>query len=136
MAVISLAEVNHLDALYHLHRAIAVKQPHPLAEGNLGLEFRKITTAWEKNKPTNTMGDNEATLVLWFVRLHAKFYAGLKFAGHEELENTVLSRLVLLLKGQSFESTLRKLVLINIAAEYFAGERVKSKLHNSLYDIV
>jgi hypothetical protein len=131
MAVISLADANYLDALYHLYRAMAVKEPHPLAQGNLELEFKKIRTAWEKKKGLNTKGDNETTLVLWFVRLHARFYAGLEFSGHDELENEVLSRLALLLKEQSFESTLQKLVLINIAAEYFAGERVKRKLVRS-----
>jgi hypothetical protein len=127
MAVISLADVNHLDAVYHLYRAIAVNQPHPLAEGNLEIEFKKITTAWEKKKVSNTKGNNEATLILWFVRLHARFYTGVKFSGYDELENEVLSRLGLLLKEQSFETTLQKLILINIAAEYFAGERVKSR---------
>jgi hypothetical protein len=66
--------------------------------------------------------------VLWFVRLHARFYAGATFSGHDELENEVLSRVARLLKEQAFDETFLKLVIINIAAEYFAGERVKSKL--------
>lgn len=127
MAVIALADVNHLDAVYHLYRAIAVEQPHSLAEGNLEIEFKKITTAWEKSL-SNTSGNNEATLILWFVRLHARFYTGAKFPGHDELENEVLSRVARLLKEQAFEETFLKLVIVNIAAEYFAGERVKSKL--------
>lgn len=130
MAVIALADVNHLDAVYHLYRAIAVEQPHPLAEGNLEIEFKKITTAWEKKSVTHTSGNNEATLILWFVRLHARFYSGAKFSGHDELENEVLSRVARLLKEQAFEETLFKLAIINIAAEYFAGERIKSKLHH------
>jgi hypothetical protein len=127
MAVIALADANHMDAVYHLYRAIAVKNPHPLAEGNLEIEFKKITTGWER-AASNKKGDSEATLVLWFVRLHAKFYTGVKFSGHDELETEVLSRLALLLKEQSFEATLQKLILINIAAGYFAGERLRSKL--------
>jgi hypothetical protein len=127
MAVIALADVNHLDAVYHLYRAIAVEHPHPLAERNLEIEFKKITTAWEK-PGSGTSGNNEATLVLWFVRLHARFYAGATFSGHDELENEVLSRVARLLKEQAFDETFLKLVIINIAAEYFAGERVKSKL--------
>ena len=127
MAVIALADVNHLDAVYHLYRAIAIKHPHPLAEGNLEIEFKKIATAWEKSV-SSTSGNNEATLILWFVRLHARFYAGVSFSGHKELEDEVLSRVARLLKEQAFEETFLKIVLINIAAEFFAGERIKSKL--------
>jgi hypothetical protein len=126
MAVIALADVNHLNAVYHLYRAIAVEQSHPLAESNLEIEFKKISTAWEKSL-SNTSGNNEATLILWFVRLHARFYTGAKFSGHDELENEVLSRVTRLLKEQAFEETFLKLILVNIAAEYFAGERVRSK---------
>lgn len=127
MAVVALADANHLDAIYHLYRAIAVEHPHPLAEGNLEIDFKKITTAWEKS-PSGTSGNNEATLILWFIRLHARFYAGAKFSGHDELENEVLSRVARLLKEQALGETFSKLVIINIAAEYSAGERVKSKL--------
>jgi len=127
MAVIALADQNHLDALYHLYRAIAIKEPYPLAKGNLEIEFKKITTSWDKRQVSNTKLDSQATLILWFVRLHAKFYKGAEFSTHLELENEVLSRLALLLKEQSFEITLEKIVIINLAAEYFAGERVRGK---------
>lgn len=126
MAVIALADGNHLDALYHLYRAIAVKEPHPLAKGNLEIEFKKITTAWERGP--HVKADSIATLILWFVRLHAKFYKGADFSTREELENEVLHRLAVLLKEQSIETTLEKFVLINVAAEYFAGERLKGLL--------
>jgi hypothetical protein len=128
MAVIALADVNHLDALYYLYRAIAVKEPHPLAKGNLEIEFKKITAAWEKNEMPATKGDSEATLIRWFVLLQARFYKGVDFPSQRELEREILSRLSWFLKEQTSENTLEKFVLINIAAEYFAGERVKGKL--------
>jgi hypothetical protein len=125
MAVIALEDSNHLDALYHLYCAIAVQEPHPLAKKNLEVEFKKISTAWETG--AKSKNDSEGTLILWFVRLHAKLYKGEEFSTHDELENEVLSRLALLLKEQSFEDTLEKFVLTNIAAQYLAAERVQGE---------
>ncbi|RDW89348.1 hypothetical protein BP6252_01380 [Coleophoma cylindrospora] len=122
MAVIALADQNHLDALYYLYRAIAVEDPYPLAKANIEIEFKKILNAWEKG-PT-AKGDNAATLVLWFVRLHAKFYKGVDFATREELENEVLHQLAVQLKeDRTIEATLERFVIINVAAEYTAGLR-------------
>jgi hypothetical protein len=126
MAVIATTDGNHLDAVYHFYRAIATKEPHPLAQGNLELEFKKIITSWQKKRP-HPKPDGLATLIWWFVLLHAKFYEGVDFSTHEELENEVLSRLALLLKEQSFGETLEKFVLISLAAESLAGERFRSK---------
>ena len=128
MAVIALSDVNHLDTLYHLYRAIVVEKPHPAAKGNLEIEFKKITAAFEKNSQPSPK-DDVAKMVLWFVRLHAKLYKGVEFPGHQELENEFLHRLALLLKEQSFEEILEKFVLINLAAGYFAGEKVRGELH-------
>lgn len=139
MAVISLAEGQHLDAIYHLYRALAIEEPHPVAGGNLTTEFKSIIRNWEsggkkfgKNivssdpSPKAAAG-NTAPLISWFVRLHAKLYKGEEFHGHDELENEVLSQMTVLLKEQSLEGILDKMVLINIAAEYFAAERLQSK---------
>ncbi|RDL35046.1 uncharacterized protein BP5553_06977 [Venustampulla echinocandica] len=110
MAVIALADGDHLDAVYQLYRALAVDEPHKLAKGNLELEFKKITSAWEKKRP-QPKTDSLSTLVWWFVLLQAKFYEGVDFSTHEELENEVISRLARLLKEQSFDATHEKLVL-------------------------
>jgi hypothetical protein len=127
MAVIALADGNHLDVLYNLYRAIAVNEPYPAARKNLEVEFKKITTSWEKNAPPQMRKDSEATLILWFVRLHAKLYKGEDFSTYDELESEVLSRLAILLKEQSFQVTLEKFVLTNIAAGYLAALRVQGK---------
>lgn len=125
IAVIALADGNHLDAVYHIYRALAVNDPHVLAMGNLETEFKKIKSLWEKKRaPPKT--DNLSALVWWFVLLHAKLYDGVDFQTHTELENEVLSRLALLLKAESFGETLEKVVLINLSAEYFAAQRIKS----------
>jgi hypothetical protein len=124
MAVIALADGNHLDAVYHLYRALAVNKPHALAERNLEIEFKKIKSSQEKQR-IPPKADSLSTLVWWFVLLHAKCYDGVDFQTHDELENEVLSRLALLLKEESFRETLEKVVLINLSAEYFAGQRIK-----------
>lgn len=124
MAVIALADGNHLDAVYHLFRAIAVKEPHPLAEGNLEIEFKKII----KQKRLAGKNDSMSTLVWWFVLLHARFHEGQEFSTRQELEKEVLSRLAILLKEQSLGDVLEKIVIISIAAESFAAHRLSSNL--------
>lgn len=133
LAVIALVDVNHLSATYHLYRALAVEEPHPSAKGNLEIEFRKIEDAWSNGKllKTNPVGNSQESgkaLVGWFMRLHARCYNGVDFPEHEELESEVLSQLAVDLKERSFESTLNKFVMINIAAEFFAGVRLQGKL--------
>ena len=130
LAVIALADGNHLRATYHLYRALAVEEPHPTAKGNLEIEFKKISAAWNKGElisqgvQKDDQGPGKA-LVGWFMRLHARCYKGVEFPEHDELENEVLSQLAVDLKERSLEGTLNKFVLINIAAEYFAGVRVQ-----------
>ena len=133
LAVIALADGNHLRATYHLYRALAVEEPHPTAKGNLEIEFKKILVAWEKGElisnglQKDTQGPGKA-LLGWFMRLHARCYKGIDFPEHDELENEVLSQLAIDLKERSLEGTLNKFTLINIAAEYFAGVRLQGKL--------
>ena len=133
LAVIALAETNHLSATYHLYRALAVEEPHPSAKDNLEIELKKIEEAWSKgelvkNDPVRKTQEPRKVLVGWFIRLHARCYRGFDFSEHEELESEVLSQLVVELKERSFENTLSKFVMINIAAEYFAGVRVQGRL--------
>ena len=132
MAVIALADGDHLHAVYHLYRAIAVSQPHPLAKGNLEIEFKKITAAWDKQR-SQPKSDSLTTLIWWFILLHARYSEGTDFATREELENEVLSRLALLLKEQNITEVLEKFVLVNIAAEYFSGQQVTGKCNAILY---
>jgi tetratricopeptide (TPR) repeat protein len=136
MAVISLSEGDHLNAIYHLYRSLAIKEPNPMANGNLKIEFKKISNEWKSSSSRSNAGSSvagvksssvAAPVVSWFARLHAKLYGGEEFSGHDELENEVLGQLTVLLKEQSLEGILDKIVLINIAAEYFAAERLKGK---------
>ena len=130
LAVIALADGNHLRSTYHLYRALAVTEPHPTAKGNLEIGFKKIIAAHEKGELMNDDAQNDHSnstkaLLGWFMLLHAQCYKGLDFIGHEELENEVVSQLVIELKERSLEGILQKIVLVNIAAEYFASIRLQ-----------
>ncbi|KAI9669795.1 MAG: hypothetical protein M1829_005050 [Trizodia sp. TS-e1964] len=128
LAVIALADGSHLRSTFHLYRALAVEEPYPTARPNLELEFKKILLAWEKGELiTNTAGPNGQgrALIAWFVRLHARCYKGEEFSEHDELENEVLSQLMVELKERPLDGILQKFVLINVSAEYFAGVRLQ-----------
>jgi Est1 DNA/RNA binding domain len=106
-----------------------VDDAHPAAKGNLEIEFKKILTARNKGNLNSNRTDQEGVdLVDLFTRLHAHCYKGIDFVEHEELENETLCQLALDLKERSVtESTLRKFVMINVAAQHFAGVRVQGK---------
>lgn len=132
LAVISLVDRNHLQATYHLYRALAVLEPHPSAKGNLEIEFKKINDAWSKGKSIvlnadQTSQGSDRTLIEGFIRLHAQCYNGADFADHDELESDLLGQLAVDLKERSLEGTLNKFALTNIAAEYFASIRLRGK---------
>lgn len=125
LAVIALADGNHLRATYHLYRALSAREPHPTSKGNLEIEFKKIRSAWAKGEliPTEDAGIPGKALTHWFVYLHAQCYKGVDFAEHDELESEVLGQLAVDLKERSLEGMLQKFVVINIAAEDFSKVR-------------
>ncbi|PKY05431.1 hypothetical protein P168DRAFT_340809 [Aspergillus campestris IBT 28561] len=125
LAVIALADANHLRATYHIYRALAAQEPHPSAQGNLEIEFRKVRNLWAKReliRPEDA-GIPGRALAPWFVYLHAQCYLGVDFPEHDELESEVLSQLAVDLKERSLEGTLQKFCLINISAEDFSRKR-------------
>jgi hypothetical protein len=130
LAVIALADGNHLRATYHLYRALSAQEPRPGSKGNLELEFKKVLSAWARGEliPREDAGVPGKALTHWFVYLHAQCYKGLDFQEHDELENEVLSQLAVDLKERSLEGTLQKFVLINIAAEELAKDRSESEI--------
>ena len=129
-AVIALEQKHHLRAIYHLYRAIVLEESHPNAATNLKLEFEKTNAAWEQNAliQKGAPGDpdnSKNVLVGWFVRLHSMCFKGQASRGYDELENEVLGQLATVLKQRDLDGTLVRMVLINMAAQYFATERFK-----------
>jgi hypothetical protein len=136
LAVVAREDADHFRSIYHLYRSLACKQPHPMAEANLRVAFKKILTAWDKGEPVvkrkSSEGNNAGqALVAWFIRLHSKCFKGEEFAQHDELENEVLSQLTIELKERPLDSILHKIVLVNLAAEYFSTIKLKCMLPRS-----
>ncbi|KAF2827767.1 hypothetical protein CC86DRAFT_320117 [Ophiobolus disseminans] len=131
LAVISREDGDHFRCVYHLYRSLASKQPYPDAQRNLETEFKRIIAAWEKGQLINNHKSSDGSnagraLIAWFVRLHSRIYKGEEFAAHDELEGEVLSHLAIELKERPLDSILPKIILINLAAEYFATEQLQS----------
>ncbi|KAF2123479.1 hypothetical protein P153DRAFT_303947 [Dothidotthia symphoricarpi CBS 119687] len=131
LAVISREDGDHFRSVYHLYRSLASKLPYPQAKANLETEFRRIIAAWDKGQLINSSKSPDGNtvgraLVAWFVRLHSKIYKGEEFAAHDELEGEVLSHLAIELKERPLDSILSKIILINLAAEYFATVQMQS----------
>ena len=129
LAVIEITEGNHLRATYYLYRALVVEEPHANAATNLELKFKKIINAWDKGELSFDASQPDAqgpgkALVSWFLRLHARCIKGVDFDSYDELENEVLSQLVIGLKERPMEATVQKFVLINIAAEFQARKNL------------
>lgn len=131
-AVIAREDANHFRSTYHLYRSLASKEPHPQAKRNLEIEFKKIISAWQKGELINNhqSPDGSTTgraLIAWFIRLHSKCYKGQEFAQHDELENEVLTQLVIELKERPLDGVLQKIILINLAAEYFSTVQMRGQ---------
>ena len=122
MAVIALADNNHLDAVYHLFRATAAYEPDLLAPGNLEIEFKKILSA-RFSANNNQM----ESLIWWFILLQANLNEGVEFATLEEMQKEVLSRFTSYLKEEPCGDLIQKLVLISIAAHYNAHRRLEDQ---------
>ncbi|KAL6707530.1 hypothetical protein ACN47E_004100 [Coniothyrium glycines] len=131
LAVISREDGDHFRSVYHLYRSLASKQPYPQAKANLELEFKRVIAAWDKGQLINSQTSTDGTgagwaLIAWFIRLHSRIYKGEEFAAHDELEGEVLSHVAIELKERPLDSILSKIILINLAAEYFATVQMQS----------
>lgn len=127
LAVIALADGNHMRALYHLYRALTVEEPHPTAKGNLEIEFKKILSAQSKGELFRSIQDGKTpgnALIAWFMCLHARCHKGIEFTQHDELENEFLTNLTIDLRERPLEGTLQRLTLMNLAAQYLAEKRL------------
>ena len=135
LAVIAQVDDDHFRTIYHLYRALAVAEPHPGARRNLEIELGNTAEASAKknsivDSPVKVGSLSRDAFTRSFLRLHATFFGGSGYPDHDELENEVVELFVEASMERSRESNVRKLVLINLAAEYCAGLRLRGKGQN------
>ena len=135
LAVIAAASKDdNLRVIYHFYRALTAPEPHPTAEANLNLEFKKImaTPAPHLNRDSHRQKpESEAQtlhdLVYWFNQLHAKCVNAPVLSEQEDLEKRVLGYLCVNIKEISMSWLLIQLVLVNLLAEHAATRKVEGK---------
>ncbi|KAF1811445.1 hypothetical protein P152DRAFT_418769 [Eremomyces bilateralis CBS 781.70] len=130
LAAIAYEEQDHFRAVYHLFRTLTVE--HSVGTGNLEKELRRIELAHGRGelmaggKGDGKEGKEIKALLAWFLRLQAGYYSAEEFPQREALEREVLSQLKIQVKKRPVESTLFKVVVINLAAEHVATERLRA----------
>ena len=134
MAVIALADADHMRALYHLYRALSVQDPYPRGRENLDREFKKIFDRKSKDQlfPRSSQHQPGDVLQAWFLYLHARLDAGVNFLEHEEVENEVLTNLSVELKERSLDGLLNKFTLSNVAAQHLASNEAAGEHSNTI----
>lgn len=119
MGIVSLAQDNHLDIIYHFYRSWAIRTPHPNAEQNVQQEFKAVQSS--ATKPGATRAQD--AFIMWFVRLHAFFYKGEVFSQQKELETEVLHRLRLSIEDPESRTMLLTMAMVNMSAHFIASKK-------------
>jgi Est1 DNA/RNA binding domain/Telomerase activating protein Est1 len=133
LAVIALADCNHMSALYHLYRALSVRIPYPRARENLETELKKIRDRKKKNQLFSNQSDQQPGVALQarFMYLHARLHAGIDSTEQEELKTDFLTSLLVELKERPLDNFLNTLVLSNISAQHLFSVQAAGQSHKS-----
>lgn len=136
LAVVAQSSGSQFRAVYHLYRSLAVTKPHPMARANLEKELRKIAVSLPEYEPDGSDRGVERLAVANLLQLHAQTYKVEDLTHHINSKQKTLVDLTDLLLGRATESVLNKVMLINIAGQYFAGLRLQgqSNNHSMRYD--
>ena len=127
LAVISLADNNHLLAVYYLYRALCIQKPPPQTLGNLETEFKKVLKHKQRGKPLFPieLPGISNSLVTAFLTYHAACYTDFEFSDDEDQRKALLAQFATEVKTKPFDSAFRKMCLINI----MASKQVEEQLH-------
>ncbi|RCI09909.1 hypothetical protein L249_8481 [Ophiocordyceps polyrhachis-furcata BCC 54312] len=126
MGILNAAQGNHLDAVYHFYRAWAVEVPHPNVKANLEAKFNSLRAPNAIRPRVNPSAPAEA-FSIWFVKLHAYFYAGEAFSQQRELEEEVMHRMEMACRDGRSGDTLLKMALVNMSAHAIASSASTEK---------
>ncbi len=129
LAVIALADQDHLRGIYHLYQAICVETPFPQAQGNLELEFRKLRVKSDQGKSVAENSDvfkGSRHLYEQFILFHARCWDK-KPTDQEELQTEILRLITDEMREHPEATILRKFSFINIAAEKYAADKVRGR---------
>lgn len=127
LAVIALADKDHLRAVYYLLRALTVANPPPGVRANLDLELKKIRTKHERLEPLYPEGSSGVLreLEVSFLQFHARCFRDADFADLSQQRDVLLTAMANCIGDQAFDSHLRKMCMINVSACKYASERAK-----------
>lgn len=134
LAVMALADKDHLRAVYHLHRAAAAGKPFPVARDNIEREFEKLLKFEPEDKPAISDTSKQTIEVLEnrFLAFHANCYRQpTEFLQFTDKASQILQLVTVgfeEIKDRSLDKLVQKMCLINIAAEYLAWQGSKSSL--------
>lgn len=128
LAVVALADQDHLRAVYYLYRAVCIAHPAPQAQGNLDIGFKKIRKRSAEGKPIlsgDAIIEGNRELQNSFLLFHARCFLN-EDVGHENQQNVILSILAEELRERPYDTMIRKFCFINISAQDLAARRFSS----------
>jgi Est1 DNA/RNA binding domain/Telomerase activating protein Est1 len=137
LAVISLADNDHLRAVYYLYRALCIQKPAPQTLGNLEVEFKKVLRHHRRGEPLlPPEAKNASRLVSSFLVYHAACYMAPDSSDFEGQRAALIVEFEKELRTKPFDSSFRKMCIINIAAVQHAqvrkGEHSESDAERTL----
>ena len=122
---------DDLRVVYYFYRSLCTKSPHPKAADNLDQQFQKIMSRFDPQRALafrqKEQQDTVTDLISWHMQLHAKCRMSPDFDEYAELERNVLGYLAMNVLEIPMGSVLKKIVLVNLAAEWIATEMAHSK---------
>ena len=131
LAVIAASspEPDDLRIVYHFYRSLTAVLPHPKAEENLEQQFQKIMSRSSHQRSLSVRRAEESAtvtdLISWHMQLHAKCRLGPIFEEYAELEHQVIGYLTMNILELPMASMLKKLVMVNLAAEWVAKTKAE-----------
>jgi Est1 DNA/RNA binding domain len=125
LAVLALNDQDHLRVVYNFYRSICVETPHPQAQGNLELEFKKLRAKSKQGKLISenpVVFDGSPDLYNRFLLFHARCME-VGVADQEDRQKEILQLLKNEILQRPEATILRKFSLINLAAEKSAAQK-------------